>query len=135
MKKHGILILSILTLLFAGFLGGFYIGRNASHGDVQVSSFPIATLATTAPTDTPTKPNATEATLPSIPATIPEGRVNINTASKEQLMTLSGIGEVLAQNIIDYRSEHGPFKKIADLLLVEGIGEHRLDAIIDDITI
>lgn len=73
--------------------------------------------------------------MPSIPATIPEGRVNINTASKEQLMTLSGIGEVLAQNIIDYRSEHGPFRKIADLLLVEGIGEHRLDAIIDDITI
>ncbi len=139
MKKHGILILAIMTLLFAGFLVGFYIGRNASHGDVQVSRIPTATVATTAPTAAPTiaptQPSGTEATFPSVPATVPGGKVNINTATKEQLMTLSGIGEVLAQNVIDYSAEHGPFQKIADLLLVEGIGEHRLDAIIDDITI
>ena len=139
MKKNGILILALLPLLFAGFLVGFYIGRNVSPGDVQVSRVPSATVATTAPTAAPTvnptQPGQTEVPSPTVPATLPGGKVNINTATKEQLMTLPGIGEVLAQKIIDYRAEHGPFKKIADLLLVDGIGEHRLDAIIDNITI
>ena len=50
-------------------------------------------------------------------------------------MLLPGIGQVLAQNIIDYQNTHGNFQKAADLLLVEGIGEQRLDSIIDLITV
>ena len=139
MKKQGILFLVILTMLFAGFMVGFYIGRNSNPDDVQISRFPAATAEATkpssAPAVTPNQPSTAETTIPSSPVTVPVGKININTATKEQLMTLEGIGEVLAQNIIDYRTEHGPFRKIADLLLVKGIGEHRLDAIIDDITI
>ena len=63
------------------------------------------------------------------------GKVNINSATADQLMLLPGIGQVLAQNIIDYRNTHGNFQKAADLLLVEGIGEQRLDSIIDLITV
>jgi competence protein ComEA len=52
--------------------------------------------------------------------------VNINTATLDQLETLPGIGEVLAQRIIDYREENGPFGSVEDLLDVSGIGDATL---------
>lgn len=58
-----------------------------------------------------------------------EGKININTASAKTLTLLNGIGEVLAQRIIDYREEHGPYSKISDLLNVKGIGEVKLSNI------
>ena len=58
------------------------------------------------------------------------GRViDPNLASKEDLETLPGIGPVLAQRIIDYRRAHGPYKKIADLRKVSGIGPKKLEKI------
>ena len=50
-----------------------------------------------------------------------KNKVNINTASKEELMTLPGIGETRALAILEYRQEHGPFTSIEDLKNVEGI--------------
>lgn len=50
-------------------------------------------------------------------------KVNINTATKEQLMELSGIGESKADEIINYRKNNGNFKKIEDIMNVNGIGE------------
>lgn len=55
--------------------------------------------------------------------------VNINTAGVTELMKLSGIGEVLAQRIVDYRNEHGDFKFPEELMEVKGIGEGRFDAV------
>ena len=62
------------------------------------------------------------------------GKVNINTASKDELMTLSGIGEVKAQAIIDYRTKNGPFRDIHDIVNVSGIGEKTFENIKDSIT-
>lgn len=50
-------------------------------------------------------------------------KIDINTADKEQLMTLSGIGEAKAESIIRYRAEHGNFAQIEDITNVDGIGE------------
>ena len=63
------------------------------------------------------------------------GKVNINTAGKEELMTLTGIGEAKAQSILDYREEHGKFGSIEDLMLIEGIKEGVFNKIKEDITI
>jgi competence protein ComEA len=48
--------------------------------------------------------------------------VNINSATEQQLETLSGVGPVLAAAIVAYRSQHGPFRSVDDLLDVSGIG-------------
>ncbi len=64
-----------------------------------------------------------------------DGPVNINTASLEDLMQLPGIGEVLAQRILDYRDTHGGFSSIEELMNVSGIGEKRFNAVRDSITV
>ncbi len=60
--------------------------------------------------------------------------VNINTATAEELETVTGIGPVLAQTIVDYRAEHGDFQTLDELLEVRGIGSAKLDAMRDEIT-
>ena len=62
-----------------------------------------------------------------------EGKLNINTATAEELMLLNGIGEVLAQRIVEYREEHGPFNQPSDLLNVKGIGPAKLEGMMEQI--
>ncbi|EOO19135.1 MULTISPECIES: helix-hairpin-helix domain-containing protein [Bacillus cereus group] len=64
-----------------------------------------------------------------------EGKVQINTASKEQLEKITGIGSRKAESILKYREEHGPFQKIEDLLEIDGIGAKSLEKIKDQIII
>jgi competence protein ComEA len=62
------------------------------------------------------------------------GRVNINTASTEDLNALPGIGPTTAQAIVDYRLEHGPFAMIQDIQNVPGVGPATFENIKDYIT-
>lgn len=55
----------------------------------------------------------------------PAGPVSLNTATVEQLDTLPGVGPVLAQHIVDYRTRHGGFRSVDELREVKGIGERR----------
>ena len=62
---------------------------------------------------------------------VSKGKVNLNTASAEELQTLSGIGPSLSQRIIDYRQANGPFKSVDDLRKVSGIGDTRFKSLKD----
>jgi len=61
--------------------------------------------------------------------------VNINTATKEELTSLKGIGEKRAQDIIDYRKKNGDFKSVDDLGKVPGISPSLLKQIRSDVTV
>ena len=58
-----------------------------------------------------------------------DGKININKASKEELMTLPGVGESRADSIIQYRTEQGAFKRIEDIMQISGIKEALFDKI------
>lgn len=62
-------------------------------------------------------------------------KVNINKASKEELMTLTGIGEAKATSIIQYRDKHGGFKRIEDIMNISGIKQAAFNKISEDITV
>ena len=61
--------------------------------------------------------------------------VNINTATKEELDTLPGVGPATAEKILNYRQEHGNFQSIEDLKNVKGIGEAKFNKLQDKISI
>lgn len=56
-------------------------------------------------------------------------RININTATMEELMTIPGIGPKTSENIVQYRSQIGQFRSVEDLLNVKGIGPKTLEKI------
>lgn len=63
------------------------------------------------------------------------GVININTASSSELQGLTGIGEVKARAIIEYREQNGGFSSVDELINVKGIGEKTLEKIRDKITV
>jgi competence protein ComEA len=65
----------------------------------------------------------------------PKAKVNINTASASELETLPGVGPKVAQKIIDFRTKNGNFKKIEEIMKIQGIGEKIFDNIRELITV
>ncbi len=61
--------------------------------------------------------------------------LNLNTATKEELVALSGIGPARAQAILDYRTAHGGFKSVDELKDVKGIGARRFDKLKSELTV
>ena len=69
------------------------------------------------------------------PDSLTDGSVSLNTASTTDLETLPGVGPVIAAQIVAHREAHGPFQAVEDLLDVPGIGEAKLAAIRDLVTV
>ena len=106
------LILLGLTAVFLGVLWGVSTGKNASPEPVAVT---------------------TAQGLP--PEEIRADPVNLNTADVSELAGLPGIGQGLAQRIIDYRAEHGPFESPEDIMEVSGIGEKKYEGLREYVTV
>lgn len=160
MKNRWLPALLAVTALFAGFVLGMFVGRNTGHAPVQLQHAPEQTIQadstaaeeTTAPavpdqstsasepvqTTEQTSPAASEPTAASTetqPQPTEGGLVNINTAGVDELTALPGIGPVLAQAIVDYRTANGSFSSVEELINVKGIGTKKLEAILDYATV
>lgn len=118
--KKGPIILMLITGAFVCVMFGILIGRNTSGNYFTINE----QLTAHAPSSVETvyaPPNI--------------GLLDINTASVSEIADLPEIGEILAQRIVAFRAENGPFTSIEDLALVDGIGEKRIDAIREYITV
>ena len=124
MKKHfGILVFVSACLMCLAFLGGMYLGRNLTGSGILIST-------------SPTNIQSTIVYVPATDASSPVcGLIDINSATLSELQLLPGIGPSLAQRILDYRQINGRFSSVADLTKVNGIGQKRLEAILDYITV
>ena len=123
------LIYDLRWYLAAGLLGIAMIGG----GTYLITSGDQLLQATTSNSST------TKAPLPSIDEVVgqstPTGPININQASQSELESLPGIGQVIAERIIEYREKNGPFKSKEELKEVKGIGDKTFADLEDEITI
>lgn len=123
LKKAEIAAISV-TLLFLSFTAGYFVGQNKSSNLMSIETQYSANAS------------VEDTVIPEESINIVIiGKININTASADELTALKGIGDVLAQRIIDYRTEHGVFERTADIMNVSGIGEGIFSNIEDFITV
>ena len=72
---------------------------------------------------------------PAAPERTPDGKIHLNQATASELDSLPGVGPVIAERIVSYREENGPFASIEDLLDIPGIGEAKLADLRDHVQV
>ncbi len=107
--------------------------EGAAWSDAAGSTAQAASSAPAGTSAAQTTPPQTSGASAAPPAA--DGRLDLNTATLEQLMELPGIGEVLAERVLEYRETHGGFSSVEELMNVSGIGEKRFAALKDLVTV
>ena len=129
-KREKSVVLGILAVCAAGLLF-MTLNRYSFYQDfIDLSPSPETSRLTKGHTseDNEKKAAANHQQLPEKTEEVASHqKININTAGLAELETLPGIGRVTALNIIDYRSNNGPFTEYDDLIKVKGIGEKKLE--------
>ena len=128
----------VLCLAVCACAVGFLIGRLSAGGTVRVrTGHPADDVASAAlgtssadPSDTA---SAEEMPAPQTPTA--DAPLNLNTATKEELMLLPRIGETLAERILAYRAENGSFVSTEQLMDIDGIGEGTYNSLRDLVTV
>lgn len=120
-KKSSRLIMLVVFTLFIGFTAGMLVGRHTKETEIEVSKYDQIVLQSTQ-----NQSRGSEQIV---------GKININTATQDQLVSLPGIGEATAQKIIVYRQNNGVFKSVYELLNISGIGDKKLNELLDYITV
>ena len=129
------LISLLLAVAFSAFAAGWFLRGASTAQPVRVETEhllaqPTAVIVSAAPIQPSETPAAAET-----PAATASGKIDLNTATAEELMTLPGIGEKRAAAIIADREANGPFRVPEDLTRVDGIGEGILSGLIDLVTV
>lgn len=121
MKNSGLHPVVFTTILFIVLLTGFLLGR--------ISFLREGSLHIRSDTSVASKTEYLSGTNSNT------GKININTASTEDLALLPGIGPTLAERIVAYRLNNGPFASIDELINVNGIGDKTLSRLSQFITV
>ena len=108
----------VLTAAFLAAAAGWQLGAR-----YRVPAFSVAAVQ-----------EETTAAEPAASA-VPDGLIDLNTAGVEELKALSGVGDALAERIIAYREENGPFRRVEELTKVNGIGMKILEDNIERLTV
>ena len=112
MNKNRYVKTGLFVLVFIFALTACMVSVLASHREISVHSVTGSEV------------------ISGVPVFYSEERININTATKDQLLELPGIGDTLAERIIEYRTEFGSFYDVGELREIKGIGDKLLREIL-----